>query len=129
MPFSPLGKGFLTGTVNSDTSFTDGDIRRTIPRFDAANRAANEILVAHVRQLAEQRGATPGQIALAWLLAQQPWIVPIPGTRRTSRVVENATSTAVELSADDVADLDTLAARLGVHGDRYNEFHMRLVGR
>jgi len=129
VPFSPLGKGFLTGTVNAGTSFTDGDIRTTIPRFDAANRAANEILVAHIRQLAELRGATPGQIALAWLLAQQPWIVPIPGTRRTSRVVENAASTAVALSADDLADLDTLAARLGVHGDRYNEFHMRLVGR
>ncbi len=128
VPFSPLGKGFLTGTVNAGTSFADGDIRTTIPRFDAANRAANEILVAHIRQLAEQRGATPGQIALAWLLAQQPWIVPIPGTRRTSRVVENAASTAVALSADDLADLDTLAARLGVHGDRYNEFHMRLVG-
>ncbi|NMD94988.1 aldo/keto reductase [Rhodococcus sp. BL-253-APC-6A1W] len=129
VPFSPLGKGFLTGTVNAPTSFTDGDVRTTIPRFDAANRAANEILVAHVRQLAEQRGATPGQIALAWLLAQQPWIVPIPGTRRTSRVVENAASTAVALSADDLADLDTLAARLGVHGDRYNESQMRLVGR
>lgn len=129
VPFSPLGKGFLTGTVNAGTSFTDGDVRTTIPRFDAANRAANEILVAHIRQLAEQRGATPGQIALAWLLAQQPWIVPIPGTRRTSRVDENAASTAVALSADDLADLDTLAARLGVHGDRYNEFHMRLVGR
>ncbi|MBM7460354.1 aldo/keto reductase [Rhodococcus coprophilus] len=129
VPFSPLGKGFLTGTVSAETSFTDGDVRTTIPRFDAANRAANEILIAHVRQLAEQRGATPGQIALAWLLAQQPWIVPIPGTRRTSRVVENAASTAVALSADDLADLDTLAARLGVHGDRYNEFHMRLVGR
>lgn len=128
VPFSPLGKGFLTGTVNAGTPFADGDIRTTIPRFDAANRAANEILVAHIRQLAEQRGATPGQIALAWLLAQQPWIVPIPGTRRTSRVVENAASTAVALSADDLADLDTLAARLGVHGDRYNEFHMRLVG-
>lgn len=129
VPFSPLGKGFLTGTVSAETSFTDGDVRTTIPRFDAANRAANEILVAHVRQLADQRGATPGQIALAWLLAQQPWIVPIPGTRRTSRVVENAASTAVALSADDLADLDTLAARLGVHGDRYNESHMRLVGR
>lgn len=129
VPFSPLGKGFLTGTVTADTSFTDGDVRTTIPRFDAANRAANEVLVAHIRQLAEQRGATPGQIALAWLLAQQPWIVPIPGTRRSSRVVENAASTAVALSADDLADLDTLAARLGVHGDRYNESQMRLVGR
>jgi aryl-alcohol dehydrogenase-like predicted oxidoreductase len=129
VPFSPLGKGFLTGTVDTSTSFSEGDVRATIPRFSEANRAANQALVDHVRALAEARGATPGQVALAWLLAQQPWIVPIPGTRRLSRVEENAAATAVALSADDLADLDALATRLGVAGDRYNAHHLRLVGR
>ena len=90
VPFSPLGKGFLTGTVSTDTQFAADDFRRRVPRFEAANLAANQALVDRVRQLAEGRGATPGQVALAWLLAQQPWIVPIPGTRRLSRVQENA---------------------------------------
>lgn len=125
VPFSPLGKGFLTGTVDASTSFAEGDVRATIPRFTAENRDANLTLVAHVRELAEARGATPGQVALAWLLAQQPWIVPIPGTRRLSRVRENAAATQVALSADERADLDQLAARTGVSGDRYNA---RLMG-
>ncbi|MEN5073318.1 aldo/keto reductase [Isoptericola cucumis] len=128
VPFSPLGKGFLTGTVTSAQTFADGDIRATIPRFTEANRAANQALVDHVRALAAAKGATPGQVALAWLLAQQPWVVPIPGTRRIERVEENAAATTVPLSADDLADLDALTARVGVHGDRYGERHMRLVG-
>ncbi|MGN6220630.1 MAG: aldo/keto reductase [Microbacterium sp.] len=129
VPFSPLGKGFLTGTVDQRTSFADGDVRSTIPRFTQQNREANHALVDHVSALAASKGATPGQVALAWLLAQQPWIVPIPGTRRTSRIEENAGSTVVPLSADDLADLDDLAQRVGVHGDRYNEVHMGYVGR
>jgi len=129
VPFSPLGKGFLTGTVDTSTAFADGDVRRTIPRFAAENRAANQALVEHVRTLAAAKGATPGQVALAWLLAQRPWIVPIPGTRRLERVEENAAATAVALSADDLADLDGLATRVGVHGERYNEHHLGLVGR
>ncbi|KRA26070.1 aldehyde oxidase [Microbacterium sp. Root61] len=129
VPFSPLGKGFLTGTVDTATTFAAGDIRGTIPRFEAENRAANQTLVDHVRELAAVRGATPGQIALAWLLAQQPWIVPIPGTRRRARVEENAGATQVALSADDLADLDDLAARIGVQGNRYNDTHLGLVGR
>jgi aryl-alcohol dehydrogenase-like predicted oxidoreductase len=129
VPFSPLGKGFLTGTVDAGTSFTEGDIRATIPRFDAEHLPANQALVDHVRTLADAKGATPGQIALAWLLAQQPWIVPIPGTRRLSRLRENAAATAVALSADERADLDALAARIGVSGDRYGEAHMKMVGR
>lgn len=129
VPFSPLGKGFLTGTVDTATTFAAGDIRRVIPRFEAENRAANQALVDHVRDLATVRGATPGQVALAWLLAQQPWIVPIPGTRRRSRVEENAGATQVALSADDLADLDGLAARIGVQGNRYNDTHLGLVGR
>ncbi|MEV6848959.1 aldo/keto reductase [Actinoplanes sp. NPDC051411] len=129
VPFSPLGKGFLTGTVSTATEFTTGDIRATIPRFDTDNRAANQALVDHITGLANAKDATPGQIALAWLLAQQPWIVPIPGTRRLERVEENATATRVPLSADELADLNELAARIGVQGNRYNEQHLGLVGR
>lgn len=129
VPFSPLGKGFLTGTVDTASDFAAGDIRATIPRFTAENRAANQALVAHVAELAAAKEATPGQIALAWLLAQQPWIVPIPGTRRTARIAENAGSTTVALSADEVADLSTLATRIGVRGDRYNPQQMAFVDR
>jgi aryl-alcohol dehydrogenase-like predicted oxidoreductase len=129
VPFSPLGKGFLTGAVTADAAFAEDDIRRRVPRFEAENLAANQALVDHVRQLAEGRGATPGQIALAWLLAQHPWIVPIPGTRRTSRIEENAAAASVALSADDVADLDALARTVGVAGGRYNAQHMGYVNR
>jgi aryl-alcohol dehydrogenase-like predicted oxidoreductase len=129
VPFSPLGKGFLTGTVNPATEFTAGDIRTTIPRFSAPNRAANQALVEHVTALARTRGATPGQVALAWLLAQHRQIVPIPGTRRRERLAENAAATEVALSADEVADLNSTASRIGVHGNRYSEQHMSLVGR
>ncbi|MGN6162662.1 MAG: aldo/keto reductase [Marmoricola sp.] len=129
VPFSPLGKGFLTGTVNTSTRFADGDVRNRVPRFEAENLAANQALVDHVKGLAEAKGVTPGQIALAWLLAQRPWIAPIPGTRRTARIQENAEATQVGLSADERADLDALAQRVGVHGDRYNAEHMGYVNR
>jgi aryl-alcohol dehydrogenase-like predicted oxidoreductase len=129
VPFSPLGKGFLTGTVDAGTQFSTGDIRATIPRFTPENRTANEALITHVRALAEAKGATPGQVALAWLLAQQPWVVPIPGTRRLSRVEENAAATTLALSADEVATLDALARTVGVQGDRYNPAGMAMVGR
>ncbi len=128
VPFSPLGKGFLTGTVSADATFGEGEIRARVPRFAAENLAANQALVDHVKALAEQRGATPGQVALAWLLAQHPFIVPIPGTRRRERIDENAGSTAVALSADDVANLDGLAERVGVAGERYDEAGMSMVG-
>lgn len=128
VPFSPLGRGFLTGTVAAQTEFTDGDIRATLPRFAAENIGANEALVTYVRTLAETKQSSAGQIALAWLLAQQPWIVPIPGTRRRDRVDENAGSTQVALSADEVADLDGLASRVGVQGNRYNDAGMAMVG-
>lgn len=127
VPFSPLGKGMLTGTVTNETTFSDGDIRRTVPRFDPENLGANQALVEQVKTLAAQKDTTPGQIALAWLLAQQPWIAPIPGTRRTERIRENAAATEVGLSADQVADLNGLARRVGVRGDRYNEMHMGYV--
>lgn len=129
VPFSPLGKGFLTGTVDTTTSFGEGDIRHRVPRFEAENLAANLALVEHVKGLAEAKGSTPGQIALAWLLAQQPWIVPIPGTRRTSRIQENAGAAQLALSADERADLDGLAQRVGVQGDRYNPAGMAMVNR
>jgi aryl-alcohol dehydrogenase-like predicted oxidoreductase len=128
VPFSPLGKGFLTGTVSTSTQFTAGDIRARVPRFEADNLSANEALVSYVRALAEPKGCTPGQIALAWLLAQQPWIVPIPGTRRRERIDENTGATGIALSADEIADLDALAARVGVQGDRYNPDGMAMVG-
>jgi aryl-alcohol dehydrogenase-like predicted oxidoreductase len=128
VPFSPLGKGFLTGTVDSSTTFAEGDIRNRVPRFTAENRDANTALVERVRALADSRGATPGQIALAWLLAQQPWIVPIPGTRRLERVRENAGSTTVALSADERAELDGLASSVGVAGTRYDDNGMAMVG-
>jgi len=129
VPFSPLGKGFLTGTVSSSTQFAEGDIRSTIPRFTAENRDANQVLLDHTRALADAKGATPGQVALAWLLARQPWIVPIPGTRRIERVEENAAATTLALSADEVAHLDRLAADVGVAGNRYNDAGMSMVGR
>ncbi|MFT0848245.1 aldo/keto reductase [Actinomycetaceae bacterium L2_0104] len=129
VPFSPLGKGMFTGNVTANTTFADGDIRARVPRFDPENLAANEALVSHVAGLAERKEATPGQVALAWLLAQYPWIVPIPGTRRTERIRENAGATAVGLSADESADLDALIGTIGVKGDRYNAQHMGYVNR
>jgi aryl-alcohol dehydrogenase-like predicted oxidoreductase len=128
VPFSPLGKGFLTGSVAAGATFGAGEIRSRIPRFEADNLAANQALIDHLRALAEQRGASPAQVALAWLLAQRPFIVPIPGTRRRERIDENAAATAVALSADDVADLDAIVRRLGVAGDRYDESGMNMVG-
>jgi aryl-alcohol dehydrogenase-like predicted oxidoreductase len=128
VPFSPLGKGFLTGTVSETREFSSADVRNTIPRFSAENVAANQALLDQVRSLAAAKSCTTGQIALAWLLAQQPWIVPIPGTRRRERVDENAGATTVALSADEVAALDTLAARVGVQGDRYSPAGMAMVG-
>jgi aryl-alcohol dehydrogenase-like predicted oxidoreductase len=129
VPFSPLGKGFLTGTVTTATEFTPGDIRATIPRFDAANRTANQVLLDHVTALAQARDAAPGQIALAWLLAQYRQISTIPGTRRRERLEENVGAARIALSADDIADLNAAAAAIGVHGNRYNDHHMNLVGR
>ena len=119
----------FTGTVTADTRFADGDIRARVPRFNPENLAANEALVEHVAQLARRKGATTGQIALAWLLAQQPWIVPIPGTRRIERIRENAAAVTVGLSADELADLNALTTTVGVHGDRYNAQHMGYVNR
>lgn len=127
VPFSPLGRGFLAGSVDASQSFGAGDIRGTIPRFTAENRSANQALVDQVRTLAAERGATPGQVALAWLLARQPFIVPIPGTRRSERVQENIDATTLVLSDDDLARLQALAD--DVAGERYNEAGLGMVGR
>ena len=121
-------QGFLTGTVDRNNHFADDDIRATIPRFSRQNRDANQALVDHVRALASQRNATPGQVALAWLLARHPSIVPIPGTRSIKRIDENTHAASLPLSADDIADLNALTSRVQVHGNRYNDHHMTLVG-
>lgn len=129
VPFSPLGKGFFTGTVTPDTTFAPGEIRARVPRFEAENLAANQALIDHITALATTRSASPAQVALAWLIAQRPYIVPIPGTRRRERIDENAAATTVGLSADDLADLNSLVDRLGVAGNRYDDAGMGMVGR
>jgi aryl-alcohol dehydrogenase-like predicted oxidoreductase len=128
VPFSPLGKGFLTGTVSATTEFAPGDIRTTIPRFTEENRVANQALVDLVGQLAGAHGATPAQVALAWLLARRPSLVPIPGTRRLERLEENIGATRLHLSGADITTLDEAATRLGVAGARYNEAMQRMTG-
>ena len=129
VPFSPLGKGFLTGTVSTATEFAADDIRATIPRFTEENRAANQALIDLVSEVAAHHGATPAQVALAWLLGRRPSLVPIPGTRRLERVEENIGATRLTLSGSDAAALDEAATRLGVAGARYNEAMQRLTGR
>jgi aryl-alcohol dehydrogenase-like predicted oxidoreductase len=121
VPFSPLGKGFLTNTVDPNAEFTDGDIRKVIPRFTAEARNANQALVDRLVTIAGAKGATTGQIALAWLLAQKPYIVPIPGTRRIERLEENIGAADVELSMDDLAAIDAACAEVAIQGDRYPE--------
>jgi aryl-alcohol dehydrogenase-like predicted oxidoreductase len=122
VPFSPLGKGFLTGKIDETTAFDSSDIRSSIPRFTSEARQANKALVDLLGSIAQQKNATPAQIALAWLLAQKPWIVPIPGTRRLERLDENLGAIDVELTADDLDAIENAAARITVQGARYPEF-------
>ncbi|MET1037610.1 MAG: aldo/keto reductase [Aeromicrobium sp.] len=129
VPFSPLGRGFLTGQVTAATEFGDGDIRANLPRFEADAIQANLALVELITTVAERKESTVGQIALAWLLAQQPWIVPIPGTRRLSRLDENLGSADVELTADDLAELDEASRSVQVQGDRYPEAMQSMIDR
>ena len=129
VPFSPLGKGFLTGTVDPTTTFGSDDIRSTIPRFTAEARAANQALLDVLTTIADRKQATTGQLALAWLLAQQPWIAPIPGTKRLHRLEENVGAADVELTPDDLAEIDAAAARIEVQGARYPEHLERMVDR
>lgn len=122
VPFSPLGKGVLTGTVDTTTSFEQGDLRSLIPRFAPEALAHNLALVDRVKLIAEAKGATPGQVALAWLLAQKPWIVPIPGTTKPHRLAENAAAAQVELTADEVAGLTAASDAITIEGGRYPDF-------
>jgi aryl-alcohol dehydrogenase-like predicted oxidoreductase len=128
VPFSPLGKGFLTGTVSASTNFDPtNDIRSTIPRFSPEALQHNQAVVDLLASIAQRRGATPGQIALAWLLAQQPWIVPIPGTRRLHRLEENMGAADIELSAEELAEIEEAASKIQVQGGRYNEAGERMT--
>jgi aryl-alcohol dehydrogenase-like predicted oxidoreductase len=129
VPFSPLGKGFLTGKISEDTSFDKSDFRNVVPRFTPENRRANQGLVDMLGRFAQKKNATPAQIALAWLLAQKPWIVPIPGTTKLPRLEENIGAANVELSPEDLRELETTASRIPVQGARYPEELQKLVGR
>jgi aryl-alcohol dehydrogenase-like predicted oxidoreductase len=129
VPYSPLGKGFLTGSIDASTQFDNADIRNVIPRFAAEARDSNQAVVDLLRTIADRTGATAAQIALAWLLAQRPWIVPIPGTRRLERLDENLGAADIQLSDDDLRELDTSSAAIEVQGERYPEFMRRLIGR
>ncbi len=121
VPFSPLGKGFLTGKIDEKTEFVKNDFRNIVPRFSAENRKANQVLVDLLRTIAERRKATPAQIALAWLLAQKPWIVPIPGTTKLTRLEENIGAVNVELTQADLREIETAAADIAIQGERYPE--------
>ena len=128
VPFSPLGKGFLTGRIDETTTFESGDFRNTVPRFtDVEARAANRAFVDLLTRIAERRNATPAQVALAWLLAQKPWIVPIPGTTKLHRLEENIAAAEIELTPDDLREIDS--AQLEAHGARYSEAHQRMIDR
>jgi aryl-alcohol dehydrogenase-like predicted oxidoreductase len=128
VPFSPLGKGFLTGTVSASTNFDPtNDIRSTIPRFTPEALQHNQAVVDLLASIAQRKGATPGQIALAWLLAQKPWIVPIPGTRKLHRLEENMGAADVELSADELTEIEDVASKIQVQGGRYNEAGERMT--
>ena len=129
VPFSPLGKGFLTGKINEDTKFDKSDFRNVVPRFSEENRKANQTVVDLLKQIAERKKATPAQIALAWLLAQEPWIVPIPGTTKLHRLEENIGAVNIELAPDDLRDVDIAASKIPVQGARYPEELQKLVGR
>ena len=129
VPFSPLGKGFLTGKISEDTQFDKTDFRNIVPRFTPENRKANQAVVDLIGRFAQQKKATPAQVALAWLLAQKPWIVPIPGTTKLHRLEENIGAAAVELTSEDLRQLDSATSKIAVQGARYPEELQKLVGR
>ncbi len=129
VPFSPLGKGFLTGKIGANTTFGEGDIRNTLPRFQGEAREANQRIAESITGIAARKGVTPAQIALARLLAQKPWIVPIPGTTKLYRLQENVGAAHVNLAADDLREIDDVLARMPIQGPRYTEQGMKLVGR
>src|SRR4051812_25999998 len=129
VPFSPLGKGFLTGKINEETKFDKSDFRNVVPRFSEENRKANQVVVNLLQKIADRKQATPAQIALAWLLAQKPWIVPIPGTTKLHRLDENIGAVNIQLTSDDLRQLEGAAAKIPVQGARYPEELQKLVGR
>ena len=129
VPYAPLGRGFLTGKIDENTTFDSGDIRSSVPRFDPEARKANRVLVDLLGRIAERKHATPAQIALAWLLAQKPWIVPIPGTRNPGRLDENIGAAQVELTPGDLQEIQSAAAKITVQGARYPESMERMSGR
>src|SRR5579864_2467171 len=129
VPFSPLGKGFLTGKISEDTQFDKNDFRNVVPRFTPENRKANQAFVDLLGKIAERKKATPAQIALAWLIAQKPWIVPIPGTTKLSRLEENLGAVNLKLTAEDLHEIDTAASKIKVEGARYPEHLQKMVGR
>jgi aryl-alcohol dehydrogenase-like predicted oxidoreductase len=128
VPFSPLGRGFLTGKIDDNTTFDSSDFRNVVPRFTPENRKANLALVELLARIAERKQTTPAQIALAWLLAQKPWIVPIPGTTKLHRLEENIGAAAVDLTADDLREIESATAKVTVQGDRYPEHLARMTG-
>jgi aryl-alcohol dehydrogenase-like predicted oxidoreductase len=129
VPFSPLGKGFLTGKISEETKFDKSDFRNIVPRFTPENRRANQAVVDLLGRIAERKKATPAQVALAWLLAQKPWLVPIPGTTKLHRLEENIGAVSVELTADDLREIDSAASKIPVQGARYPENLQKLVNR
>jgi aryl-alcohol dehydrogenase-like predicted oxidoreductase len=129
VPYSPLGKGFLTGKMNQDTKFEGSDFRNILPRFTPEALKANQTLVALLAKTAERKKATPAQVALAWLLAQKPWIVPIPGTTKLARLEENIGAAAVELTSEDLREIDGAASKIAVQGARYPEHIEQMTGR
>ena len=129
VPFSPLGKGFLTGKIDQSTEFAPNDFRNTVPRFSEENRKANHALVERIARFAESKGVTPAQIALAWVLAQKEWIAPIPGTTKLHRLEENLGAADVELTRDDLRELDELTSQIEVRGNRYSEAAQKMVNR
>lgn len=129
VPFSPLGKGFLTGKIDETTTFDKSDFRNTVPRFDPENRKANQVMVDLVKKIAAKKKVTPAQIALAWLLAQKPWIVPIPGTTKLHRLEENLGATTVELTREDLREIADATARITVQGARYSEASQKMIDR
>jgi aryl-alcohol dehydrogenase-like predicted oxidoreductase len=129
VPFAPLGKGFLTGAINENTTFDSTDMRSAVPRFTPEARRANQALVSVIGDIAKQKKATPAQIALAWLLAQKPWIVPIPGTTKPHRLEENLGAVEVVLTRDDLLDIQRAVSRIQVHGARYPDYLQRMVDR
>ncbi len=129
VPFSPLGAGFLTGKINENTKFDSTDFRNTVPRFSPEARKANQALVDLLGKFAEQKKATPAQVAIAWLLAQKPWIVPIPGTTKLHRLEENIGAVAVQLTSDDLREIDSSASKIKLQGARLPEGALRMTGR